>query len=175
MKTFQEIKEETIQSNRKLYYRDYDYARACALTRFIEEDLSKRAGFQVSSVRPIMLYNRSLEDMEPSKIFSVGLWFGWMIGDIQYYLQMDENPFMDSYLFLAKQTSSRAGMHTYAHRINDTLYNNVEWGCSEEIINQLVKNLRICISVKPEDLSWYKWEIPPYKLPLATTQNIYNV
>jgi hypothetical protein len=175
-KTFDQVKQETIQEERcKRYYRSFDYARACALTQLIEE-LSKRPDFKLVSAHPLTMYNRGIEDkeaMEATKIFSIGLWCGWLIGETHYYLQIDENPFFDALVSTGKQTAPGKAVYTYATRINEMLYDGVEWDDKPETVKLLLKNLRKCI--KPENIGQqsYKKDIQAYNDPF-TKQSIYT-
>ena len=175
-KTFNEIKQETMQAeNCKRYYRGFCYVRACALTKLIEE-LSTSKDFRLVSAHPLTMYNRSIEDgakMETSKIFSIGLWCGWLLGETYYYLQIDDNPFFDAFVSQSVKIAPRKAKHTYATRINETLYKGVNWDAEPETIELLLANLYECI--KPENINQqaYTRDVPGYNNPF-TKQSIYT-
>ena len=181
-KTIEEIMEITSHTH---YLSPFDTARAIALTRFLEELESNYGGeFRIVTANPVLTVNRDEQDVEP--VFTFGLWVRFCIGEVEYYLQMDENPFFDAYLTRAwrynrhsdktlktcptcgsvefKQPKRKASMTCeYGSRMNDTFYGGVEMNAEPETIGKLTENLHAALDEannrKPET---YQKDVPSY-------------
>lgn len=147
-KTINEIKEMEVITNKKRYYRDFDYTRRIALTKFVEQMENERQDFKIVTCSPSIAHTRTRnehdkEKTEKSATFVIGSWVAFEVNDTQYYIQIDDNPFFDSYISASvidheKKTKKSTGMM----KINETLYKNVEYANTEENINQVVENLK---------------------------------
>lgn len=173
-RTFDEIKNDTIKNgNAGLWYRGFDFIRAQAFTRFIEER-SAQPGFRFVCGKPLNLRNRDAgtpDEVEATKEFSLGLWAGWMEGEDYFYLQIDSNPFFEAYVSRSVQ-SGKAMRTTRLMEINDILYKGVEWDTSAETSAKLLENLRACLEFARQDRRLYNEEIRSYMNPF-TRQDVY--
>lgn len=149
MKTLQEILQEvkTSEENKK-YFRTIDYIRAVALTNALTT-LSKKDGFNLLGANVCTLYDRgtgSEEEKELSKTPSVGLYARFSLGnDYVYYIQIDENIFMDCYIITTRQSSKDKNtilsQYIDENGINHILYDNITFDNTPENIKQIEENI----------------------------------
>ena len=175
-KTLEEIKLETLNNpTTKRYYRSFDYARAIALTQYLET-LASNDTFRIGSIEPLTLFNRDAENMESTKTFTVGMWAGYVLNNTRYYIQMDSNPFFPAYVSRSMQTAGRDYVTTGLIDLNKEFYidgkTQLYWNAEPETIAQLVEN--ITAAVKKAEKFNYKFheKMPSYRDDF-TDQNIY--
>jgi hypothetical protein len=175
MSTFKSIATIKQETEKKRYYRAFDYARRVALTRFVELLENERQDFKLVTASPTIAHNRTLdqEGMMASAEFVIGNWVKFEVNDTQFYIQIDDNPFFDSYICASildheKKTKKSTGMGV----INKTLYANIEsYGASEENINQFVENLKQIFS----SIQLTHWRSDRYSTPFDyDKQTIYT-
>jgi len=157
--------EEEIEATR--YFRWLDYARAIALTEFLL-GLERECGdkFRLMTAAPKFICNRSIEDaaeMERTRVFAIGLWASWAIGETHYYMQMNENIFFDAWITRSWRIDNKRLLSEYASPMNDILYADVPFEAKPESVTQLVENFRTAFQVanKRKPVTYIK-EIPPY-------------
>lgn len=174
MTTFKTISEIKVTTEKKRYHRPFDYARMVALTRFVEAMENERQDFKLVTANPSIAHNRGLdkENMMNSAQFVVGNWIKFEVNGTQFYIQIDDNPFFDSYIIASvldheKKTKKSTGMI----KINGTLYNDVAWDCTEENINKIVGNLKEIFS----NIQMTHWKQDRYSKPFdENKQTIYT-
>lgn len=151
-KTIGQIKEATPETQR-LYYRPVDFARAVALTLFLQE-LEEKHGddFKLLTCHPHWLHIRSESQKQHDEnkdipVFTLGLWAHFKIGDTCYYIQHNDNPFFDAYFgrywtFKSQKyiVSDDMKRSEYLTGMNEVLYASWNWGCDETSISTLVSN-----------------------------------
>lgn len=140
-KTLEQIKTETLEAPAtKRYYRSFDYARAVALTQYLE-NLATDETFRISSIAPLTLYNRDADDVESTKTFAAGLWTWYLLNGVAYYVQMTDNPFFPAYVSISREIDGRKYAETGLVELNETFYYDCPWDAEPETIAQLVKNI----------------------------------
>lgn len=143
-KTLEQIKQET---EKKRYYRPFDYARMIALTKFVEE-LEQEKSFKLISCNPSIAHIRSQnkeehKNVEKTAQFVIGLWIKFEVNDTQYYIQIDKNPFFEAYISASIVDHEKKTIRTTAMcKVNDILYKDIEWTNTDENINKFVENLK---------------------------------
>jgi|GEM_PF-4019314 len=153
------------------YYSEFNFARAVALTKFMREIESKYANdFKIITACPLILVNRDLSKEEWIETFTLGLWVKFAIVDMEYYFEMDRNPFFSAYIVKSYRVDSSTKMYEYAGEMNDMLYKNVNFNANEKTIAQLVKNFHKAFThVIKRNSSMYLEEIPAYARELKQT------
>ena len=173
-KTVAQIKAET---DRKQYYRPFDYACIVALTKFIEH-LERKHGedFKILTVHPAIFYNRgndktTVEDIDRTGIFGLGLWVRWLFGDTEYYMQMNENPFFPAYFTRTwRNLDGKTRRSEYATEMNEMMYAGVDIRYSEDVVRKLVQNFKDTLDyVNKRCSETYTQEIPAYDRKVKQT------
>lgn len=147
MTTFKSLTTIKQETEKKRYYRPFDYARMVALTKFIEE-LEQEPSFKLVTANPCIAHLRSSNVEEHMKVeetakFVIGLWCKFEVNDTQYYIQINENPFFEAYVSSSIVNHEKKTIKTTALcKVNDILYKNIEWTNTEENINKFVENLK---------------------------------
>lgn len=147
MKTFKSLETIKMETEKKRYYRPFDYARMVAMTKFIEE-LSQEPSFLIISASPCIAHLRSTtqeehENVEKSAQFVIGLWVKFEVNDTQFYIQINENPFFEAYISASiVNHEKKTHRSTRLWAVNDIIYKGIEWVNNEENINRFVDNLK---------------------------------
>jgi len=176
MKTFKTIAQIEEMTTDKRYYRAFDYARSVALVGFLRElEKEHQENFCIMSVSPIITYNRSgarNDDEFEEECFTFGLWCKFKINDIEYYVEMNENPFFNAYMTKSWRLPneplyiiSNKSRCEYIAGMNDIIYNNIEFDATQKTIDTLVENLKIAFQItKDRKVKMYTQDIPAYRI-----------
>ena len=171
--------EEIIEKNTR-YYRTLDYIRHLALTAFIE-DIEKKYGdsFKLKKVAPEFIKKRS-ENNERA-VFSLGLWASFVIDDIECYIEINENPFFNSYItksiikidspsYVINKRYCKMTEYIDDGTINEELYANIDLSNNIDGVKQFVINLHTAFNRRYEEgfKKMYKQNISSYEIKVQT-------
>lgn len=182
-KTLNQIKAEfeTDPNTNKIYYRPFDYARAIALTRYIES-LASDDTFALVVAHPHMTYCRAVANIDETRVFTLGLWCRYRLNGVMYYIQIDENPFFPCCMsasipaeYSKYETVPRVKTEktTGLADMNHIVYAGIEWENTEENITRFVKNLHAAMAECKKLTYIRRRDVPTYKNEW-TEQTIYS-
>ena len=156
------------------YYRPYDMARAIALTEFLRElEIEHGDKFKILKAHPMWLINS--HDRKTDPVFTIGLWASFMIDDVEYYIQMDQNQFFDAYFSRSWPIGRDKKRCEYLTRMNEDMlaFTHDCFDCKPETIRQLVKNFHATLAlVNCRIPDTYIKDVPSYER-LGPTQTLY--
>ena len=137
-KTISQIEEETTTLR---HFRAFDFARAVALTEFLKGlEVEYGNSFRIITARPLLLKNRNIEESE--QVFTFGLWVRFDIDKIEYYVEINENPFFDAYITKSYRIDNKTAVCEYANSMNDIFYSGVDWNAEPDNIKLITTNIR---------------------------------
>lgn len=142
--------------------RSIDVARAIALTRFLQEmETIFDDDFRIVTAHPILMINKNDGSNEP--IFTVGLWVRFSVCKVEYYIEMNENPFFPALFLKNYRLDSKTVCCEYADDMNGEMYFNFGWDAEQSTITQLITNMhRLFSVVQQRNGNTYVKEIPAY-------------
>ena len=119
-KTIAEIEAET---SKLQYISPLDYARAIAITVFLEGlETEHKDEFRIICVHPYIAYNKLTCD----EAFTLGLWASFCIKGVEYYVNVDKNPFFDAYFKKGVRISGGKIKSEYLTPMNGIIYAGVD-------------------------------------------------